>query len=134
VEKTIKSQYTMGVLTELNNKANYHRNKFVNCKQLVDDDFAYQLAWQLEDMVTNHYLMNLYLSVAHAVEESDAQTGLLYCLSKYKEYTSKTYNVRGTSTSEVSNMMSTWKYICTLEVCEVLEKMIKQKPKLNLAK
>jgi hypothetical protein len=133
MEKKIHSQYTMGVLTELNNKAAYHKSKFANCKQLMDDDFAYQVPWQLEDAVTNHYLMNLYLSVATAVEETDAQTGLAYCLDKYKEYTSKLYNVRGTSTNEVSNMMSTWKFICTLEVCEVLEKMIQQ-PKLKLEK
>ena len=131
----IHSEYTMGVLADLNCKAHYHNSKFENCKQLIDDDFAYQVAWQLEDAVINQHLTNLYLTTASMVEEEGAESGLHLALERWREYTSKVYNVRNNSTSEVSNMMSTWKYICKLEVCEYIEKLINSyQPKLNLKK
>ena len=131
----IQTEYTMDVLTELNRKADYHKSKFENCKQLIDDDFAYQISWQLESMVTNQHLMNLCLTTALIIEEEGAETGLHLALDKWKGYTSKVYNVRSASTSEVTNMISTWKYICKLEVCEYIENLIKSyQPKINLKK
>lgn len=135
MEIKIQTEYTMGVLTELNRKADYHKSKFENCKQLMDDDFAYQVAWQLEDAVMNQHLMNLYLTTALVVEEEGAESGLHIALERWREHTSKVYNVRSNSTSEVSNMISTWKYICKLEVCEHIERLINSyQPKLNLKK
>lgn len=135
METKIQSEYTTSVLKELNRKADYHKSKFENCKQLMDDDFAYQVAWQLEDAVINQHLMNLYVKTAYVVEENGAESGLHLALEGWREYTSKVYNVRNNSTSEVSNMMSTWKYICKLEVCEYIEKLINSdQPKLNLKK
>ena len=135
MKKKIHSEYTMSILTELNRKADYHKSKFENCKQLIEDDFSYQISWQLETMVTNNHLMNLYLNTALIVQEEGAESGLHIALDKWKGYTSKVYNVRSASTSEVSNMMSTWKYICKLETCEYIENLIKSyQPKLNLKK
>lgn len=131
----IQSEYTTSVLKELNRKADYHKSKFENCKQLMDDDFAYQVSFQLEDAVTNQHLMNLYLTTASMVEENGAESGLHLALERWREYTSRVYNVRNNSTNEVSNMMSTWKYICKLEVCEYIEMLINSyQPKINLKK
>jgi hypothetical protein len=127
------SKHTEEVLHELNRRAEYCKGKFENGKQLINDDFGFQLSWQLQDMVMNHELMKLYQTTALIVEEEGAETGLHTALDKWKHYLSRLYNVRESSTNEVANMTSTWKYICKVEVCEVIETLMK-KPKLNLEK
>jgi len=117
---------------ELKSKIKYLSDRVKKDEDKLKENFVYWFSWVIEELYMNKYKIEKYESVLARIEiikgaesvESTEQA-LEEEISELTQFTSKAYNVRSKSTSEVSNTKSTWDFMVSLELLEEFKRLNK---------
>lgn len=99
--------------THFERQRRYYEQKFTFQQTKLTEDFGYQAAWVLEDMIFNHFMMKLF----ERLELTDVDS--LY--DSTMEHVLKPYNVMECSTSEMRNMISIIRHKARLSFLEEIK-------------
>jgi len=86
----------------------------------LQNDFENEFTWNAKSAYTNSVQVRLYELIIGRINEDK----LDMAAAEISEFVSRIYNVRSTSTCELTNASSTWKYIVYSDTLEQLKKNI----------
>lgn len=85
------------------------------------DDFLYRMAWNAEDLYKKIYVTNYYKSMLTDMMEHSVERVMQEWIKRMENYISQSYNVRENCTGAMHREVSTWKFVCQMEMLEWLK-------------
>lgn len=127
----MKSQTKVTLSYQVNFQIGYLQTKVDKIKADLVKDFTYQFAYVSEELFKLQYVLDVYLTISNeilevakkdSVEVAEKEV-INYWLDYFTDYVSKSYNVRVSSSGSLHREVSTWKFICAMELIKELKKL-----------
>jgi hypothetical protein len=84
-------------------------------------NFVHNFSWVGEDLFMRHFKNDMYNALLMDINEYGAKEALNTEIERLKAYTSSPYQVRENSTGSLHREVSTWKFICKLQLLKEYE-------------
>ena len=84
-------------------------------------NFVHNFSWLGEDLFMRHFKNDMYKALLIDINEYGAKEVLTAEIERLKAYTSSPYQVRENSTGSLHREVSTWKFICKLQLLKEYE-------------
>lgn len=133
----MKKTFSPSEFTELN--AAYIREIHFTVKHLqqsidkdkarLEENYCYYLSWCGEDLWRNEYKAAFFRGLLEELEGDYSERVFQNKIGLLKTYCSRSYNVRENSTGSLHREISTWRFMCDLEILETLEAYVKNSDK-----
>jgi hypothetical protein len=100
---------------------NFNQGKISEMNEKLTQNFVYHFSWVGEDLFMRHFKNDMYKALLIDINEYGAKEVLTAEIERLKAYTSSPYQVRENSTGSLHREVSTWKFICMLELLKDYE-------------
>jgi hypothetical protein len=110
----------------LNNFISAHQGRVDKMQAQLQENYLYYLPWIGEDLYVETYKLKTYQSILNDLDTQTEAEVLNYYLLLFKSFCKSSYNVRENSSGSLHREVSTWKFVCTMELIESLEKFEKR--------
>ena len=98
----------------------FNQGKISEMNEKLTQNFVHNFSWYGEDLFMHHFKNDMYKALLIDINEYDYRFGAKRILTseieRLKAYTSSPYQVRENSTGTLHREVSTWKFICMLQL------------------
>ena len=105
----------------IENQIKYSEKKLTELKERLIVNFCYELPWIGEDIYKYQYKLEHYKTMLAELENESEEAVVKYWTERFTKFISETYNVRENSTGSLFREVSTWKFICNMELLKELK-------------
>ena len=119
----------MATITELLKREIAWREKdSAKWKAQLAENYVYYLSYVGEDLWRNEFKLDwLRASLGDDETVSIVRGSILHYLAQLQDYISRPYNVREESTGAIRRETAVWKYISSMELIEILNRILNEK-------
>ena len=104
------------LLTQLEFQITNNNQKIEKGFNALKENFCHHLAWKCEEMYILSYKTEHYKELINTIEVVGEDQGLDEWIERFENFTSHAFNVRENSTGTMHKEVSTWKFICIMEL------------------
>jgi len=106
---------------ELEATIQYNQKQIDEAKAKLAENFVYHFPWVGEELYKLEYKQDHYKAILHDITEGVAMVKIIeHWTRQFKDYTSRSYNVRENSTGSLFREASSWKFQVQMEMAEWL--------------
>ena len=121
-------------LLDLKSRAKYLQSRIDECKEKLNENYIYWLPWVGEQLWSETFMVEHYNIMIKEIEELVIEEGkhetyevFQHWLNRSEKYVSESYNVRERSTGSLFNEVSTWKFICHMNLIKEIKSILRLK-------
>jgi|LakMenE01Jun11ns_1017448.scaffolds.fasta_scaffold9815609_2 hypothetical protein len=103
----------------------FNQGKISEMNEKLTRNFVHNFSWYGEDLFMHHFKNDMYKALLIDINEYGAKEVLTAEIEGLKSYTSSPYLVRENSTGSLHREVSTWKFICKLQLLKEYEEWAK---------
>ena len=113
------------IIKALEKKIESEKVKIKDIQKRLDENFCYSFPWVGEELYKSHYLVNEYTRLLENINLDKVDESINFYLDYHKRFLGVKYNVREECSGSLHREVSTWKYICVMEMVEFITKISK---------
>lgn len=99
----------------------FNQGKISKMNEKLTQNFVHNFSWYGEDLFMHHFKNDMYKALLIDINKFGAKGILTSEIERLKAYTSSPYQVRENSTGTLHREVSTWKFICMLQLLKEYE-------------